>query len=134
MTAERLTITPQEADVLFAGARKNTMTEQDKIRFREERARWAEQGGLEENPEPKPVSISLLSPKDIPEIEEAVRAKVMEMYAKQSNGGVDPAELNRVFAVVSTLRARSLIGDQVYGQAEAFFGMSSTPASEREGD
>lgn len=131
MTAERLTITPEEADALFAGARSNTMTEEEKIRFRRERAEWAEQGGLEDGPEPKPVSISLLSPKDIPEIEEAVRTKVMELYAKQSNGGIDPAEMNRVFTVVNSLRARNLIGDQVYGKAEALFGMSATPASKR---
>ncbi len=134
MTAERIEITVDEANALFSAARGSTMTEEDKIRFRRERAEWAEKGGLEDAPEPKPLPVSLLSPKDIPEIEEAVRTKVMELYAKQSNGGVDSAEMNRVFAVVNTLRARNLIGDQVFGEAEAFFGMSVTPVSERGDD
>ncbi len=133
MGAEREEITPEEADALFADARKNTMTEADKVRFREERASFAEGGGLEDDSEPKPISVSLLSPKDIPEIEAAVHTKIIQLMAQRSNGGVDPAEVSRVFSVVSTLRSKGLIGDQVYGEAESFFGLSE-PISERRRD
>lgn len=129
--AERLTITAEEANALFAPAREeSTMTEADKIRFREERDAFALSGGVEGATEPKPVDIALLTEKDIPEIEAAVQTKITELMVKVSREVADPVEMNRVFSRVYTLRKRNLIGNEVYGEAEAFFGQQP-PITER---